>query len=253
MSKNFGHQNALLAGLQYSSGDAIVTMDGDLQHPPELIPDLLREWERGYLIVNTQREDDEGASAFKRLTSRWFYRIFSRLTRVSMDVGSSDFRLIDAKVVKSLLEMRDADLFIRGLVNWLGFPSTSLPFQARKRHSGKTKYNLPRMVRFSAGAILSFSMLPLRLGIWAGFIMSLLAVGETGYIIIRYLQGVTVPGWASVMAFLAFMFAVLFILVGIIGTYLGKIYEVLKSRPRYVVNETVGMQSTPEDRVHGLQ
>ena len=161
-----------------------------------------------------------------------------------MKVGSSDFRLIDEKVLESLLDMRDADLFIRGLVNWLGFSSTSLPFRAKKRHSGRTKYSLSRMLRFSTGAILSFSMLPLRLGIWIGFIMSLLAIAETCYIITRYLQGATVPGWASVMTFLAFMFAVLFILIGIIGTYLGKIYEILKSRPRYIVSETTGLDRT---------
>ena len=138
--------------------------------------------------------------------------------------------------------MSDADLFIRGLVNWLGFRSTTVTYQAADRHSGSTKFTMRRMLKFSAGALLSFSVLPLRLGIWIGFLTSLLAGAEICYIVVQYLRGITVAGWASVMTVLSFMFGVLFILIGIIGTYLGKIYEVLKSRPRYVVGDTTSTE-----------
>jgi dolichol-phosphate mannosyltransferase len=237
LARNFGHQNALFAGLHHARGRAIVTMDGDLQHPPQVILQLLDAWRRGYKVVNTERRDSQETPAFKRLTSRWFYALFSRLSGVTMAAGSSDFRLIDAQALDALKNMRDTDLFLRGIVHWLGYPSTTIAFQVGKRFSGRTKYSLRRMMRFSTTAILSFSMLPLRLGIWVGFLTSLLAIGEIVYILVRWAQGVTIPGWASMMVVLSFLFAVLFFLIGIVGMYLGEIFEILKSRPRFVVLE----------------
>lgn len=242
LSRNFGHQGALFAGLQHARGACVVSLDGDLQHPPEVIGELLQKWREGFQVVNTRRLDSADTSFFKRFTSRFFYWLFSRLSGVGMEAGSSDFRLLDRRALDALCRMNDADLFIRGLVNWLGFRSTTVTYQAADRHSGSTKFTLRRMIRFSGGALLSFSVLPLRLGIWIGFLTSLLALAEICYIVVQYFRGHTVAGWASVMTVLSFMFGVLFILVGILGTYLGKIYEVLKSRPRYVIGDSTGAE-----------
>ncbi|HET7546035.1 MAG TPA: glycosyltransferase family 2 protein [Polyangiaceae bacterium] len=237
LARNFGHQGALMAGLSEARGRAVVSMDGDLQHPPELIPELFARWREGYKVVTTERADAEDTSLFKRTTSRWFYGVFSKLTGVSMAPGNSDFRLMDATAVHALCDMNDVDLFIRGSVTWLGFRSVTLPYRANKRFSGTTKYSLKKMLRFASGAILSFSLAPLRLGIWIGFLTSGLAVLELSYILIQYFRGQTVTGWASMMGFMSLMFGILFVLLGVIGTYLGKIFEVLKNRPRFLIGE----------------
>ena len=237
LARNFGHQGALMAGLSEARGQAIVSMDGDLQHPPELIPELFARWREGYKVVTTERADAADTSLFKRTTSRWFYGVFSRLTGVAMAPGNSDFRLMDATAVRALCEMNDVDLFIRGSVTWLGFRSITLPYRANKRFSGTTKYSLKKMLRFASGAILSFSLAPLKLGIWIGFLTSVLAILELSYILVQYFRGQTITGWASMMGFMSLMFGILFVLLGIIGTYLGKIFEVLKNRPRYLIGE----------------
>ncbi len=237
LARNFGHQAAIFAGMSAARGAAVITMDGDLQHPPETIPRLVELWRNGSFVVNTRRLDASDTTAFKALTSRWFYSLFSTLTGVAMEAGSSDFRLLDRRPLDALLAMRDADLFIRGQVSWLGFPQEVVPYQAAARFSGTTKFSLRRMLRFALGAMLSFSLVPLRLGIWAGFVTSALALAELIYIVVRYFQGGTVAGWASMMTVMSLMFAVLFVLLGIVGTYLGKIYEILKARPRFVVSE----------------
>ncbi|MBN2197387.1 MAG: glycosyltransferase family 2 protein [Polyangiaceae bacterium] len=240
LSRNFGHQGALLAGLNHARGQAVVTMDGDLQHPPPTVLELHAAWREGYRVVNTRRLDSEDTSFFKRLTSRTFYWLFSLLTGVRMEAGASDFRLLDRDAVNALIRLGDADLFIRGLVSWLGFRTHTIPYQAGRRHSGVPKFTLRKMIRFSTGAMLSFSAFPLRLGITAGFVTSLLALAEVGYILVAYARGRVVPGWASVMTVMSVMFCVLFVLLGIIGTYLAKVYEILKRRPRFVIENRVG-------------
>jgi polyisoprenyl-phosphate glycosyltransferase len=244
LARNFGHQSAIFAGMCEARGEAVVTMDGDLQHPPALLPRLLELWRQGHQVVNTQRADATGTSWFKRTSSRWFYRVFSYLAGVSLQAGSSDFRLLDASVVAALRGMNDVDLFIRGQVAWMGFKTAVVPYQAGARFAGATKFSLRKMLRFAVGAVLSFSLVPLRLGIWVGFVTSLLALAELGYIVVQYLRGHTVPGWASMMTWMSLMFGVLFVLLGIIGIYLGKIYDVLKARPRYLVGERTGTPSS---------
>jgi glycosyltransferase involved in cell wall biosynthesis len=240
LSRNFGHQGALLAGLNHARGRAVITMDGDLQHPPEALPELVAAWRAGFKVVNTRRLDSEDTSLFKRLTSRGFYWLFSQLTGVKMDAGASDFRLLDREAVQALVRLGDADPFIRGLVSWLGFRTQTLPYQARRRHSGVPKFTLKKMLRFATGAMLSFSAFPLRLGISVGFVTSALAFVELCYILVTYLRGHVVPGWASLMTVMSLMFGVLFVLLGIIGTYLAKVYEILKRRPRFVVGDRTG-------------
>jgi glycosyltransferase involved in cell wall biosynthesis len=245
LSRNFGHQNALFAGLHYARGEATITMDGDLQHPPALIPQMLAAWKAGHQVVTTVRSDSIDTGFFKQLTSRWFYRLFSRLTGVLLSTGMSDFRLLDKCSRAAILEMRDTDLFLRGMVSWLGFSPATIPFQADPRNAGKTKYTLKKMVRLSTGAMLAFSMIPLKLGIWVGFATSTLAFAEIIYVVVQHFRGNTVAGWASVMTVMSLMFGVSFILLGTIGLYLGKIFEILKGRQRFVVSRAAGLDTPP--------
>lgn len=240
LSRNFGHQNAIMAGIQHSSGRAIVTMDGDLQHPPKMIGILMNLWREGYKIVNTQRIDSPDTTILKRLTSRLFYRFFSWISGMPMASGTSDFRLIDEQVAEVLCGVRDADLFLRGIVHWAGFPTTSVTYEAGERHSGVTKFSLMKMIRFSIAAVVSFSLVPLKLGVYLGLFTSLLAFAELAYILVKYFQGATVPGWASVLTIVSFMFAILFILIGTIGAYIGSIFEVVRDRPHFLVNDIYG-------------
>lgn len=241
LSRNFGHQHALLAGLHQARGEAVISMDGDLQHPPETIPELVAKWEAGFDIVGTSRIDSVVAGYFKRTSSRLFYRFFSMLSEVELSEGSSDFRLMGRKALDALLEMRDARLFLRGAVQWLGFKSTVVPYQLAKRHAGETKYSLTKMLRFAVGAILAYSTKPLRFGIWLGLLTAFLAMAELGYIIVNYFSGVTVEGWASTVGILSLLFGVLFVMLGIIGTYIANIHTMLQSRPNFIISERAGM------------
>jgi glycosyltransferase involved in cell wall biosynthesis len=239
--RNFGHQHALLAGLTYSHGQAILSMDGDLQHPPRLIPDLFEAWRSGYIVVNTMRRNGEAVGLFKRLTSRYFYKVFSSLSEVEISEGNSDFRLLDRCVVEALLGLRDTELFIRGAVQWLGFPSTTIAFDAGKRFSGTSKYGLRKMVKFASDAIVSFSTKPLRISIWLGFITSFLAFLEIIYVLLQYSRGETVSGWASTVGILSLLFGVLFIILGVIGSYLAWIHQALQNRPKFIIREITNL------------
>lgn len=245
-ARNFGHQHALLAGLCAAQGEVIVSMDGDLQHPPSVIRCLIDEYEKGYLVVNTCRNDVKVASFFKRMTSRYFYKIFSILTNVPMSSGTSDFRLLHKSVVEHIVKFQDVDLFLRGAVAWLGYPSTTIPYEANARHSGVSKYNLKKMIKFAAKSIISFSVKPLVLGIWIGIITSMLAFLEIVYVVIQFSRGVTVPGWASIIAVISFLFGILFILLGIIGVYLSRIHIALQNRPKFIIQETTDRRSLCE-------
>lgn len=240
-ARNFGHQRALLAGLRASRGSAIITMDGDLQHPPAVISQLVAAWKQGNRIVFTRRDDAESAGFFKRFTSRVFYRLFSALSGISMAPGSSDFRLVDRTVLDALEPVRDASSFLRGLTQWTGFQSATIGFTAQKRRAEKTKYSLGRMLKFASSATLSFSTIPLNIGIWIGLVTSVLAFAEILYVISCYIAGRTVPGWASLAGIISLGFGILFILIGILGAYLGRVFEILQNRPPYLVERTSGM------------
>jgi glycosyltransferase involved in cell wall biosynthesis len=243
LSRNFGHQHALLAGLTHASGRAVISMDGDLQHPPEFIPQLIEKWHEGFSIVDTSREDVEVSSFFKRITSKYFYKIFSFMADVKMYEGCSDFRLVDRVVLDNLLKFKDVDLFLRGAVQWLGFRQVTLPYKVDNRYSGTSKYNLWKMLCFSRTAIISFSTKPLIFAVWIGLLTSTLAFIEIVYIIIQYLSGNTVVGWASTLSVLAFLFGVLFVILGIMGTYIARIHSALQSRPRFVADKTVNLEN----------
>jgi dolichol-phosphate mannosyltransferase len=238
LSRNFGHQSALLAGLAHAHGRAVVSMDADLQHPPGVIPALVDAWRGGAQVVRTVRRDVGVASPFKRLTSRYFYAVFSYLTGIPMHEGMSDFRLLDRRVLDELLRLRHRDLFLRGSVEWLGYRTVTVPFDVAARHAGASTYTLRRMLRFASGAVISFSSKPLRLGVWLGLCTGALSLVEIAYVVVQYMRGETVPGWASLTAVVSFLFAVLFVVLGIMGLYIARIHEILQNRPPYVVGES---------------
>lgn len=241
LSRNFGHQNALLAGLFHATGRVVITMDGDLQHPPTLLPQLLAKWSEGYDIVNTFRGGEaELYSGFKSYTSRMFYRLFSLLTGVELSPGSSDFRLVDRKVLDTVLRFQDVRIFFRGAFRWVGHRQTSVAYHLRARHAGRSKYGLRKMLRFAVNAIVEFSSIPLKVGIVIGFLTSALAFVELIYVIVLGLSGASVPGWASMIGLMSLLFGILFVLLGIIGLYISRIYEVLQGRPRFIVDEIAG-------------
>jgi dolichol-phosphate mannosyltransferase len=239
LSRNFGHQHALLAGFAHCRGRAVISMDGDLQHPPETIPKMIDKWREGYAIVNTYREDSDVSSVFKRITSKYFYKLFSLMTDVDVSEGSSDYRLVDRIVLDNMLGFKDVDLFLRGATQWLGFSKATVPYKAEKRFSGESKYGLWKMMRFSRSAIVSFSTKPLIVSVWIGFVTSILALIEIVYIVIQYLAGNTVAGWASTLGVLSLLFGVLFVILGIIGMYLARIHTALQNRPRFVIQKLV--------------
>jgi polyisoprenyl-phosphate glycosyltransferase len=238
-SRNFGHQHALYAGLANARGNAVVTMDADLQHPPSVIPQLLEEWRRGSKIVNTLREDNENATWTKKMTSRLFYKVFSFLSGVEISPGASDFRLLDRQVVGELIRFQESGVFLRGLVHWIGFENSRITFQCHERYSGSTKYNFYKMFQFAWRGISSFSIVPLRIGILIGALTSVFAFSQLlEALYLKLFTDNTVPGWASIVGLISLMFGILFILIGVLGEYIGKILVEVRGRPRYIVSET---------------
>ena len=237
LARQFGHQAALLAGLSRARGQAVVSMDGDLQHPPELIPELVKAWKQGAPVVETRRHYNAQTSRFKKLSSALFYQFFSLVSEIDMKEGRSDFRLIDRRVLEQILTFQQSDIFLRGVVSWLDFPSTTVEFEAANRLHGDSKYTLQSMLRFARGGIVAFSTKPLKVGIALGLVTSALAFVELCYIMAQYVLGHTVPGWASTLGLLVFLFGVLFVILGVIGGYVGLIYIMLQHRPPYVIYE----------------
>ena len=243
LSRNFGHQYALLAGMTHAAGQAVISMDADLQHPPQLIPELVSEWRKGSKIVHTIRRHSADTGLFRRWTSKLYYRVFSLLSGVPIEEGMADFRLLDRQVLDAIRVFREGGLFWRGIVQWVGYPSSKVTFQGRNRHSGKTKYTLSKMIRLAASGITSFSVVPLRIGVLLGVITSLLAFAELAFAVYaKLVLGTTVPGWASAVSVVAFLFGILFILLGLIGEYIGQVLIEVRGRPRFIVGDTIGFQ-----------
>jgi glycosyltransferase involved in cell wall biosynthesis len=240
LSRNFGHQYALAAGLKHASGDVVITMDGDLQHPPELLPHLLSKWREGYNIVQARRGETEGQSVGRRWTSRLYYKLFRFLCGIALEEGDSDFRLLDRSVVEEINKVQEGQLFLRGLIAWMGYRRAAIDYTAPARHAGQSKYSLRKMLRLASSGVLSFSPAPMRLGILAGLILSGLSFLEFIYVLLVKAFGAAVPGWASTMALLSLVFGVMFLLLGLQGEYLIRIYERVQQRPAFLVERRIG-------------
>ncbi|NML57217.1 glycosyltransferase family 2 protein [Chryseobacterium cheonjiense] len=236
-SRNFGHQPAVKAGMDNATGNAVISMDGDLQHPPELIPEMIKKWEEGYDIVFTVRKYPKEISLFKRKTSDFFYKILSGLSDVDLTKGGgSDFRLMDAGAVEVMRNLNEDDLFLRGLTSWMGFKQTGISFIANERLSGKSSYNLKKMVTFAFTGITAFSVKPLYIAAYLGFLFSGLSViGYATYVIHSFIVGTEISGWASLIMTIVFFGGLQLIILGIIGMYLGKIFKQVKHRPNYII------------------
>ena len=235
-SRNFGHQPAVKAGMDYADGNAIISMDGDLQHPPELIPQMVKKWEQGYDIVYTIRSYPKEISYFKRKTSNLFYRFLSQISDVDLtNGGGSDFRLIDSSVAQVMKNLKEDDLFLRGLTSWMGFKQTGIEFVAGERFSGQSSYDLKKMLKFAFTGITSFSVKPLYLATYLGFIFSSLSLLYIPYVLYAFLTKTEISGWASLIMTIVFFGGVQLIILGILGIYLGKIFKQVKGRPNYII------------------
>ncbi len=243
LSRNFGHQAALAAGLDHAQGDAVVMLDGDGQHPPELIPELIRRWRAGAKVVNTRRHDPPDSGWLKRISARAFYRLFRRLTGLPLEAGMADYRLLDRQVVEALRQLPERTLFLRGLVQWVGFPQATVAFQAEPRRNGRSKYDPRRMSALALAGLTAFTEAPLRLATALGFLFSGLAFAYLAYALLGWLlTDRNVPGWTSVIGSVLFLGGVQLLCLGILGEYLGKIFLESKARPRYIVERRLGFE-----------
>ncbi len=236
-SRNFGHQPAVKAGMDHADGNAVISMDADLQHPPELIPELIQKWEEGFDVVLTNRKYPKEISYFKKKTSEMFYRFLSRISDVDLKSGGgSDFRLLDSGVVQEFRNFTEDDLFLRGLTSWMGFRQTSVNFLAGERVSGESSYNIKKMMKFAFTGITAFSVKPLYLAAYLGFMFSAFSVVGYGiYVIYSFLAETEISGWASLIMTIVFFGGLQLIILGIFGIYLGKIFKQVKERPNYII------------------
>jgi len=244
LSRNFGHQTAITCGLHYSRGDAVVVMDADLQDPPELIPELIKKWREGYDVVYAVREQRQGDSLFKRATAALFYRLIRKLSRLEIPADTGDFRLLSRRAVEALQSTKERNRFVRGLVSWIGYRQTGVRFVREERAAGKTKYPFRKMLKFAIDGITAFSFLPLQLATYFGFLISGLSFLYIVYAVLqKLLTDRPVIGWTSVITAILFIGGVQLIMLGVIGEYIGRIYEEVKQRPLYLVDQTFGFES----------
>ena len=242
-SRNFGHQLAITAGTDHAYGSAVVVIDSDLQDPPEVIVDMYHKWREGYQIVYGVRGEREGETAFKRATASIFYRLIRRITNINLPLDTGDFRLMDAKVVAAMRSMREHHRFMRGLSVWVGFKQTGVTYRRDARKAGVTKYPLRKMLRFALDAITSFSYLPLQLATYSGFAIAGLSVVAIIIAIVLRLTGNAIAGQATTLVSVLFLGGIQLIFLGIIGEYLGRIYDEVKRRPLYIVAERLGLKA----------
>lgn len=246
LSRNFGHQIAVTAGLEHAAGDAAVLIDADLQDPPELIPEMVAKWRDGYDVVYAERISREGETRFKLATARAFYRVLNRLAETPIPLDTGDFRLIDRRVVEALREMPEHYRFVRGLVSWAGYRQIAVPYRRVSRYAGESKYPLAKMLRFAFDGITSFSVVPLRIVTGMGFAASLLATAGIIYALaLRLFTSNWVTGWTALFIGLLFIGGVQLLSLGIIGEYVGRIYGEVKRRPLYLVRELLGFEPRP--------
>ena len=250
LSRNFGHQIAVTAGLQQAAGQVVVIIDADLQDPPEVIPEMLDRWREGVDIAYGVRTRRDGETVFKRWTASAYYRLLDRLTNISIPLDTGDFRLMDRAVVDAFLTMPERDRFVRGMVAWTGFRQEPVPYRRVARAVGETKYPIRKMVRLAMDGIVSFSLAPLRLATWLGLLALGLAVAGIAYaLVLRLSTAAWVPGWSSLLISILFLGGVQLVVLGILGEYVGRIYGEVKRRPLYLVKERLGFPPTPRRAV----
>lgn len=241
-SRNFGHQAALTAGLQYATGDAVITMDGDLQHPPSLIPTLIERWQAGFQIVYTIRELTVGEPVFKKFTSRLFYRLMNAFSETPIQPSAADFRLLDRAVVRNLNTLEERDRFLRGLIGWMGFSATGVSYTAESRVAGTSKYSARKMLRLAIDGLMSFSAAPLHLVTYLGLIVSALSFLYGLYSIYAYFfTNLTIPGWTSLLVAVLFLGGVQLISIGFVGEYIIRIYNEAKGRPLFIIKDSLSV------------
>ena len=237
-SRNFGHQSALRAGLMQADGDCVVSLDADLQHPPEVIPEMISRWQEGYEIVLATRSGSEALPFLKKISSRLYYRILNSLSDIHFDEGTADFRLLDRKVVMVLRQLPEQNLFLRGIVNWVGFRKYTITYEQGERAEGASKYSIHKMIQLGMQGITAFSVRPLRLATFAGLIIAGLAMIYAIYALFMYLfTDRTIAGWTSLILSILFLGGIQMFLLGIIGEYLGRLFIDTKRRPDYIIRE----------------
>jgi dolichol-phosphate mannosyltransferase len=248
LSRNFGHQIAITAGVDRASGDAVVIMDADLQDPPEVITEMLQRFAEGYDVVYAVRRKRHGESWFKRATAALFYRTLKRVVGVDIPTDTGDFRLMSRRAVLALAGLREANRFVRGLVAWIGFRQTAVYYDRSARFAGDTHYPLHKMLRFASDGIVSFSTLPLRIATLLGVLSGVIAAGVAAWVLIAVFSGAyVVPGWATLMLAVSLASSAQLLMIGILGEYLGRIYDEVKRRPLYLVDDTRNLASSPRN------
>jgi glycosyltransferase involved in cell wall biosynthesis len=241
-ARNFGHQTAITAGVDFARGQAVVVMDADLQDPPEVVLEMMEKWRAGFDVVYGRRRQRQGETWFKLVTARAFYRVFAAMIPIDVPLDTGDFRLMSRRVVVALRELRETHRFVRGMVAWVGFKQTEVLYDRPGRFAGETKYPLRKMMRFALDGITSFSVLPLRFATYVGMLMIVASVGVIVWALVaKYAMHQVVQGWTAIMIVIAIFSSVQLLMIGILGEYIGRIYEEVKRRPLYVVGDTVNV------------
>ena len=247
LSRNFGHQIALTAGVDVAGGDAVIVMDADLQDPPEVALELAKRWREGYDVVYAVRDRREGETRFKRATAAAFYRGFNRISEVQVPLDVGDFRLVDRRALDVFNQMRESNRFVRGMFSWIGLEQAGVVYARRERFAGDTKYPLRKMLRFAATGVISFSAAPLRAALNLGFFVSFVAFALGVWSIVVKVSGLyEVPGWTSIVVVTTFIGGIQLIVLGVIGEYIGDIHAEVKRRPLYVIDELENFPHAPE-------
>jgi glycosyltransferase involved in cell wall biosynthesis len=253
LSRNFGHQIALTAGVDLATGDAVIVLDADLQDPPEVVLELAARWREGYDVVYAVRRERDGETRFKRATAAWFYRGFNKLSEVEVPLDVGDFRLVDRRALDVFNQMRESHRFVRGMFSWIGFNQTGVEYHRAERFAGETKYPLRKMLRFAATGVTSFSEAPLRLALNLGFVVSFVSFVVGIFAVVAKIAGLfTVPGWASIVVAVTLIGGIQLIVLGVIGVYIGDIHAEVKRRPLYVVSELENFEDLPDVPVRGI-
>ncbi len=238
LARNYGHQNAIKAGLDMANGECVITMDGDMQHPPALIPQMIEKWEEGFDIIYTKRNDTEGISLFKKISSHLFYKLLNFLSEAKIEKGTADFRLLDNVICDMIRSSKESEFFFRAITRLTGFKQYLIEYNAAQRNAGKSKYTVGKMFKFALQGITAYSVKPLQLATYLGLLFACSSILYVPYIIYSYFDGHAVSGWSSLIATVVFFGGLQLFVLGIIGIYIGKIFIQVKQRPVYRIKET---------------